>query len=349
MQRSLRALTGGATATAPTLTGTMHAAVMERYGGPDLVRIADVRRPIAGPDEVLIEVHATAICRGDVHLLTGVPYVVRLAGYGLVRPRFRIPGQNVSGRVVTVGARVTDFRPGDDVFGEIPRGAFAELVAAPARLLASKPKTISHQEVATVPVSGLTALQALRDAGELRPGQSVLVNGASGGVGTFAIQIAKAMGAEVTAVCGTRHVEAVRALGANRIVDYTREDFAAMGHAHDVMLDLAGNRSLAACKRALTLRGTYVACGQLEGGNWLGPIPHMLRVTLAGPLSSQTTRPFLARPKRDDLLELARMIDAGQIRPVIDRRYPLARIAQALAHVAGGHGHGTTVVEVTDR
>ncbi|MDX2289707.1 MAG: NAD(P)-dependent alcohol dehydrogenase [Hyphomicrobiaceae bacterium] len=324
----------------------MCAAIVERYGVPEQVRIAAVPRPIAGPDEVLIEVRATAICRGDIHLLTGIPYIVRLAGYGLVRPRYRIPGQNVSGRVVTIGARVTGFCHGDDVFGEIPRGAFAELVSAPARLLAAKPKTIGHQEAAAVPVSGLTALQALRDAGGLRPGQSVLVNGASGGVGTFAVQIAKAMGAEVTAVCHTRRAEAVRALGADRIVDYTLQDFAAMGLVHDVMLDLAGNRSLADCKRALKPSGTYVACGQLEGGDWLGPIPQMLRVALVGRLSSQAMRPFLARPNSEDLLVLAGMIAAGQVRPVVERRFPLARIAEALAHVAAGHVQGTTVVEV---
>lgn len=346
MRLGLSATTDGAAATSSTRADTMRAAVVERYGGPEQVRIAAVPRPIAGSDEVLIEVRATAICRGDIHLLTGIPYVVRLAGYGLVRPRYRIPGQNVSGRVVAIGARVTDFHLGDDVFGELPRGAFAELVAAPSRLLSAKPTTISHQEAAAVPVSGLTALQALRDAGRLRPGQSVLVNGASGGVGTFAVQIAKAMGGEVTAVCSTRHAEAVRALGANRIVDYTREDFAAMGLAHDLMLDLAGNRSLADCKRALKPGGTYIACGQLKGGDWLGPIPHMLRVTLAGLLSSRAMRPFLARPNRDDLLVLAGMIDAGQVRPVVENYYPLARIAEALAHVAAGHMQGTTVVEV---
>ncbi len=325
---------------------TIRAVVCDRYGGPEVARLADVPRPVIGADQVLIDVRASSICRGDIHLLNGKPYLIRIAGHGILRPKHPVPGQNVSGVVIEVASRVTGLAPGDEVFGEIPHGAFAELVAASAARLALKPASFGHEDAAALPVSGITALQSLRDAGKLRAGQSVLINGASGGVGTLAVQIAKALGADVTAVCGTRHLEAVRGLGADRVIDYTREDFASATLQHDVMLDLAGNRSLADCRRAVKPGGVLVACGQLAGGTWLGPVPRLIKVAIAGRLSRCTMSPFLARPNSADLQLLARMADAGQLQPVVDKRFALAEIAQALAHVAAGPVQGTTVLAV---
>ncbi len=326
--------------------GTIHAVVCDRYGGPLVARLADVPRPVIVAGQVLIEVRASSICRGDIHLLNGKPYLVRIAGYGLFRPKHPIPGQNVSGVVIEAASGVAGLTPGDEVFGEIPHGAFAELAAAPAARLALKPARFGHEDAAALPVSGITALQSLRDAGRLRAGQSVLINGASGGVGTLAVQIAKALGADVTAVCGTRHIEAILGLGADRVIDYTREDFASAGLQHDVMLDLAGNRSLADCRRAVKPGGVLVACGQLAGGTWLGPVPRLIKVALTGRLSRCTMTPFMARPNSADLQVLARMADAGQLQPVVDKRFALAEIAQALAHVAAGPVEGTTVLGV---
>lgn len=323
---------------------TIHAVVCDRYGGPEVARLADMPRPVIGAGEALIEVRASAVCRGDIHLLNGKPYLVRIAGYGLLRPKHLVPGQNVSGIVIDAASGVAGLAPGDEVFGEIPHGAFAELAVAPAARLALKPASLDHEHAAALPVSGITALQSLRDAGKLRAGQNVLINGASGGVGTLAVQIAKALGADVTAVCGSRHIEMIQALGADRVIDYTREDFAAVGLQHDVMLDLAGNRSLSDCRRAVKPGGVLVACGQLAGGTWLGPVPRLIKAALAGRLTRCTMTPFLAQPNSADLQVLARMADAGQLRPVIDKRFALAEIAHALAHMAAGTVQGTTVL-----
>jgi len=255
---------------AAALARTMRALVQPEYGSADVLRLEEVETPEIGDEEVLVRVHAASVSKGDVHLVTGKPYVVRLM-FGLRRPKYRVAGQNVAGTVEAVGRSVTTLRPGDEVYGQVTCG-FAEYVRARADQLAPKPARLTFEEAAAMPDSGMTALQALRDAGGLQVGQRVLINGASGGVGSFAVQIAKAMGAEVTAVCSTRHVDRVLSLGADEVIDYTKEDFARRTGHFDVMLDLVGNRSLAECKGVLKERGTFVSCAGSPEGMWLGPI-----------------------------------------------------------------------------
>ncbi|HLL52270.1 MAG TPA: NAD(P)-dependent alcohol dehydrogenase [Myxococcaceae bacterium] len=324
---------------------TMNAIVQPAYGSAAVLRLEAVERPVPGNGEVLVRVRAASVCRGDVHLLTGTPYLLRLM-FGLRRPKRRVAGQQVAGTVEAVGPGVTTLKPGDEVFGQTPGGAFAEYVCTPAALFAPKPANLTFEQAAAVPVSGMTALQALRDVGHLEPGQKVLINGASGGVGCFAVQIAKALGAEVTAVCSTRHVDKVRSLGADRVVDYTREDFARGSERYDAMLDLVGNRSLADCKAVLQPKGVFLSSAGSPGGNWIGPIVWMLKVMLAGMFGSQKMAVVMSTPKREDLLSLRSLIEAGKVTPVIERRYALREVPAALGHVAEGHSQGTTVISV---
>ncbi|MFY0526563.1 NAD(P)-dependent alcohol dehydrogenase [Archangium gephyra] len=324
---------------------TMNAIVQPAYGSAEVLRFEEVERPALGDGEVLVRVHAASVCKGDVHLLTGTPYLLRLM-FGLRRPKRRIAGQDVAGTVEAVGAHVTALKPGDEVYGQVPGGAFAEYVCAPVDLFAPKPANVTFEQAASVPISGLTALQGLRDAGQLKPGQKVLINGASGGVGTFAVQIAKALGAEVTAVCSTRHVDKVRSLGADRVVDYTREDFARGSERYDVMLDLVGNRALADCRAVLAPKGVFVSSAGSPGGNWIGPIVWMLKVMVAGMAGSQKMTSLMAMPRRDDLLFLRSLIEAGKVTPVIEHRFALSETAAAMRHVAEGHAQGKTVVFV---
>lgn len=333
-------------ASAQAPAGTMKGIVHPEYGSSAVLRHDVVARPAVGDDDVLVRVRAAAICKGDVHILTGTPYLLRLMGFGLRRPKHRLLGQNLAGQVEVVGKNVTTLRPGDEVFGQVDHGAFAEFVSAPADKFAPRPANLSFEQAAAVPVSGVTALQGLRDVGQLRPGQKVLINGASGGVGTFAVQIAKALGAEVTAVCSTRHVDKVRSLGADHVVDYTREDFARLGQRYDVMLDLVGNRSLADCKRVLNPSGVFVSSAGAPGGKWLGPVLWLLKVVVVGAFSSQKMTSLLAKPGREDLLVLKELIEAGKVTPVIERRYALSEAAAAMQHVAGGHAQGNTVIFV---
>lgn len=324
---------------------TMNAIVQPAYGSVEVLRFEEVERPALGDGEVLVRVHAASVCQGDVHLLTGTPYLLRLM-FGLRRPKRRIAGQDVAGTVEAVGAHVTALKPGDEVYGQVPGGAFAEYVCAPEDLFAPKPANVTFEQAASVPISGVTALQGLRDVGQLKPGQKVLINGASGGVGTFAVQIAKALGAEVTAVCSTRHADKVRSLGADRVIDYTREDFARGAERYDVMLDLVGNRSLADCRAVLAPKGIFVSSAGSPGGNWIGPIVWMLKVMLAGMAGSQKMALLMAMPKREDLLFLRSLIEAGKVTPLIERRYALRETASAMTHVAEGHSQGKTVVFV---
>ncbi|WNG29335.1 NAD(P)-dependent alcohol dehydrogenase [Cystobacter fuscus] len=324
---------------------TMNAIVQPAYGSVEVLRFEEVERPVLGDGEVRVRVHAAAVCQGDVHLLTGTPYLVRLV-FGLLRPKRRIAGQEVAGTVEEVGPRVTALKPGDEVYGQVPGGAFAEYVCAPADLFAPKPANLTFEQAAAVPISGVTALQGLRDVGQLKPGQKVLINGASGGVGTFAVQIAKALGAEVTAVCSTRHVDKVRSLGADRVIDYTREDFTRGPERYDVMLDLVGNRPATACRAVLEPKGVFVSSAGSPGGNWIGPIVWMLGVMLAGMFGSQKMTSLMAMPRREDLLVLRSLIEAGKVTPVIERRYALRETAAALSHVAEGHAQGKTVIFV---
>lgn len=324
---------------------TMTAIAAPRYGSSEVLRTEVVPRPVAGEGEVLVRVRAAAVCSGDVHLLTGKPYAIRL-GFGLRRPKYRIIGHDLAGEVVQIGAGVTGFAAGDVVFGAVDAGAFAEYVSVPVERLAHAPAGLTMEEAAALPDSGMTALQGLRDIGGLHAGQAVLINGASGGVGTSAVQIAKALGAQVTAVCSTRHVESLRALGTDRVIDYTTTDFTRSAHRYDVLLDLVGNRSLTACRRVLAPKGVFVSSAGAPGGNWLGPVVWVAKVVLTGLLVSQTMRPLLMRPRRADLEFLAGLAADGKLRPVIERRYPLGEAATAVGHVADGHAHGKTVIVV---
>jgi NADPH:quinone reductase-like Zn-dependent oxidoreductase len=322
---------------------TMRAIVQPTYGSPEVLRLEEVARPTLGDDDVLVRVHAAAVCRGDVHLVTGKPWPLRLA-FGLLRPSRRIAGQDIAGRVEAVGARVTSLRVGDDVFGQVTAG-FADYVCAPAARLAPKPRNLGFDEAAAVPDSGMTALQALRDGCRLEAGQHVLINGASGGVGTFAVQIAKALGATVTAVCSTRHVGMVASLGADHVVDYTREDFTARGERYDAILDLVGNRALGDLRAALAPTGIYVASAG-SPDHWAGSLGFLLSVMIAGAFRRRTMKSFMAKPSRDDLLALRDLVEAGALRPVIERRFALEDTAAAVGHVAAGHAQGKTVIAI---
>jgi NADPH:quinone reductase-like Zn-dependent oxidoreductase len=330
---------------AKALGPTMHASVRRQYGTPDVLAFEEIERPAPGEEDVLVRVHAAGASVGDHHVVTGKPYLIRLSPFGgLPRPRNRVPGGAMAGRVEAVGARVTEFRPGDEVFGEATSGAFAEYVVVPARLLAPKPSNLSFEEAAAVPWAA-AALQGLRDAGGLKAGQKVLINGASGGVGTWAVQIAKALGAQVTAVCSTRNVEKVRALGADEVLDYTQEDFVKGGARFDVMLDLVGNRPLSDCQSVLTPKGTYVACSG-GGGDWVGPLFRLAGLFLSSLFTSRKLKTFIAAPNRNDLVFLKELVEAGKARPLIERRYALSEVSEALKHVGEGHAQGQTVIRI---
>jgi NADPH:quinone reductase-like Zn-dependent oxidoreductase len=329
---------------AAAVSRTMRAIVHPRYGTPDVLVFGEAERPVPGEEDVLVRVHAAGASIGDHHIVTGKPYVIRLSPFlGLAGPRSRVPGQTLAGRVEAVGEKVTTFRPGDEVFGQATSGAFAEYVVVPAKAIAPKPGNLSFEEAAVTPWA-VTALQGLRDAGRLKAGQKVLVNGASGGVGTWAVQIAKALGAEVTAVCSTGTVEMVRALGADEVIDYAKADFVHGGPRFHVMLDTVGNRSLADCRSVLLPDGAFVSC---SGGNsstgWLVGVARML---LASLFTSQRLIPFIVAPSPKDLLALKALIESGKAKPVIERSYPLSGVAEALAHVGEGHARGQTVIRI---
>jgi len=329
---------------AQAVSRTMHAIVHRHYGLPDGLAFEQVARPVASQDEVLVRVHAACAAIGDYLVVTGQPYLIRFSPFGgFPRPRNRVPGQAMSGVVEAVGAHVTAFRPGDEVYGEATTGAYAEYMVVPAKLIAPKPRNLSFAEAAATPWA-FAALQGLRDAGDCKPGQKVLINGASGGVGTWAVQIAKALGAEVTAVCSTRNLELVRALGADHAIDYTKDDFVKGGPRFDLMLDAVGNRSISECRSVLVSNGTFVACG---GGpsatRWLGRIAWML---LSARFTSQKLVTFMAAPNAKDLLVLKELVEAGKAKPVIERQYPLSEVADALRHVGEGHAQGQLVIEI---
>ena len=332
-------------APAKVASRTMQAIVHRQYGTPDVLALGEIERPVPGDEDVLVRVHAAGASIGDHHVVTGKPYLIRLSPFGgLPRPRNLVPGTAMAGRVEAVGAKVTTFRTGDEVFGQAANGAFAEYLVVPAKLLAPKPSNLSFEEAAAVPWAA-TALQGLRDAGGLKPGQRVLINGASGGVGTWAVQIAKALGAQVTAVCSTRNVERVRALGADEVLDYTQQDFLTGGARFDVMLDLVGNRSLSDCRSVLTPKGAYVPCSG-GGGDWVGPLIRIAGGLISSLFTSRTFKMFVMTPNRDDLLLLKELVEAGKARPVIERRYALSEVGEALRHVGEGHARGQTVIRI---
>ncbi|MBE1497571.1 NADPH:quinone reductase-like Zn-dependent oxidoreductase [Amycolatopsis lexingtonensis] len=318
----------------------MKAIVQSRYGSPDLLEFRDVGRPSPGAGEVLVRVHAAGVDPGVWHLTTGQPYLLRLLGFGFRRPKQPVRGLDFAGTVEETGDGVTRFRPGDEVFG-IGKGSFAELAVAGQDLVAAKPTRLSFEQAAAVLVSGGTALQAVRDAGDVRPGQRVLVIGAAGGVGSFAVQLAKAFGAHVTGLCSTAKTDLVRALGADHVVDYTREDFAA--ERYDLIVDTAGLRSLTRLRRALTPRGTLVIVGG-EGGRWFGGIQRVLVAALLNPLVRHRLRGLVARERGADLETLRELIEAGKVTPVLDRTYPLADAAAAIGHLHAGRAAGKVVL-----
>lgn len=323
---------------------TMRAVVQHRYGPPSVLEVSQVGVPLPGRGDVLVQVGAAAVHPGDYFVMTGEPYVVRLA-FGLRRPRHGIPGRDLAGVVAAVGKDVTAFRPGDEVFGWSTMGTLAEYACVPVDHLVTVPADVSIVDAAAVPTSALTALQALRRIANVQPGQTVLVTGASGGVGSFAVQIAKALGAEVTGVCSTRNVELVRSLGADHVVDYTRTDFTRAGQRYDVILDNVEAQPLAAVRRALTPTGTLIP-NSGHGGRWLGPIGRIVRARVLSGFTRQRLRPFASVEKREDLLTLSDLLTTGQVTPVIDRTYPLEEGADALRYVAAGHTRGKVVITV---
>ncbi len=329
---------------APEHRSTMRAMVRRQYGAPQVLAFEELERPVPGELDVLVRVHAAGVSIGDHHVVTGTPFVIRLSPHGgLRRPRRPVPGMALAGRVEAVGAKVTTVRVGDDVFGEAPAGAFAEYAIVPADRLAPKPSNLSFEEAAATPWA-VTPLQALRDAGGLRPGQTVLINGASGGVGTWAVQIAKALGAEVTAVCSTRNLEMVRALGADAVIDYTKEDFVTGGARFDLALDTVGNRPLSAFRKVLKADGTFVSC---SGGNssW-GWLLRLAQMSLISRFTGQKLQAFIVSPSRKDLLSLKELVEAKKAKPVIERRYALTEVPEALRHVGEGHTRGQAVVAI---
>lgn len=323
----------------------MRAIVQEEYGSPEVLRVGEIDRPKVGDGEVLVRVQAAGVDPGVWHLMTGLPYLVRILGYGLRAPKTRVPGTDCAGRVEAVGKDVTHFQPGDEVFG-FCQGCYAEYACARADKIVAKPANLDFEQAAAVPTSAITALQGLRDKGEVAAGQKVLIIGASGGVGTFAVQLAKVFGAEVTGVCSTPKMDLVRSIGADHVVDYTREDIAQTGERYDVILDTAGNRSLASLRGALTPRGTLVIVGGEEGGKWLAGTDRQLRAALLSPLVSQRLRSFVAAARQEDLEFLKGLLESGKVTPVIDRTYPLAEAPEAIRYLTAGHARGKIVLTV---
>jgi NADPH:quinone reductase-like Zn-dependent oxidoreductase len=324
----------------------MKAVVQGTYGSPDVLELTDIGRPVVGDGDVLVRVHAAGVDPGVWHLMTGMPYLVRVMGYGLRTPKVGIRGRDVAGRVEAVGDNVTQVQPGAEVFG-ICDGSFAEYVSARPDKLAPKPANLSFEQAAAVPISGLTALQALRDTGTVQPGQKVLVIGAAGGVGSFAVQLAKAFGAEVTGVCSTTKVDLVRSLGAAAVIDYTREGFADGARRWDLIVDTGGRRSLSHLRRALAPRGTLVIVGGEGGGRWLGGFDRqILRAPLLSALVRQRLRPFISKERREDLVVLKELIEAGKVTPVIDRTYSLSEVPEAIRYLEAGHARGKIVIRV---
>lgn len=323
----------------------MKAVVHDRYGDSSVLRLTEVDKPVAGPKEILIRTHSAAIHPGDWLLMTGRPLLFRPA-FGLRRPNKRIPGFDVAGTVEAVGDEVTGFRAGDLVFGEAPGGSCAEYAVVPAERLAVQPAGLTPTEAAVIPVSGTAALRGLRDAGRLTDGQHVLINGASGGIGTFAVQIAKALGSEVTGVCSTANVDLVRSLGADHVIDYTEDDFTSGGPRYDLILDNVANHSLADCRRALTPDGVLLTNNGTSGNRWVGPLGRMAAAAALSLVMSKQGRPFYASVRRQDLLDLTQLIENGELKPVIGRTFPLAETADAMAHVAGGHALGKIAIAV---
>lgn len=322
----------------------MKAIVQDVYGSADVLELRDVGQPAPGDDEVLIRVRAAGVEQGVWHLMTGMPYLTR-AFFGLKAPRNPIRGREVAGRVEAVGRNVVGFRPGDEVFGTA-EGTFAEFVCAKEGKIARKPARLSFEQAAAVPISATTALQGLRNSGRLQPGQDVLIIGAGGAVGSFAVQLAKALGAQVTGVCSTAKLDLVRSIGADHVIDYRHDDFADGARRFDLILDTAGNRPLSVLRRALRRRGTLVIVGGEGGGRWTGGFERSLRAALLTPFVGQKLKGLMTAERQEDLRYLAELIDAGSVTPVIDKSYPLRDAAAAIRHLRDGHARGKVVITV---
>lgn len=320
----------------------MKAIVQDRYGSADVLQLRDIDMPAFSDDEVLVKVHAAGVDPGVWHLMTGLPYLTRVMGFGLRRPKDPVRGRDVAGIVEAVGHNVSEFRPGDEVFG-VCEGSFAEYACARPDRLVHKPSSLTFEQAAAAPISGLTALQALRS---VRQGQTVLVIGAAGGVGTYAIQRALALGAHVTGVCSTSKLDLVRSLGADEVIDYTREDFTESGRRYDLILDMAGNRPLSRLRRALTRNGRLLIVGGEGGGRWLGPIDRLPKALLLSPFVSQKLGVLMSTENKKDLLELRSMLESGTLAPVIDRTFALCDAAEAIRHIEAGKARGKVVITV---
>jgi NADPH:quinone reductase-like Zn-dependent oxidoreductase len=330
--------------TATATKSTMQAIVNRKYGSPDDLKLQEIDKPVVDDDGVLVRVRAASVNPYDWHFMRGLPYLARPM-LGLRGPKQSVRGVDVAGQVEAVGKNVTQFRPNDEVFGAGWSGSLAEYVRGGENDFTPKPASLTFEQAAALPMAGCTALQALRDRGQLQPGQSVLINGAAGGVGTFAVQIAKDLGGDVTGVCSTSNVDMVRSIGADHVVDYTREDFARSDRRYDLVLDLVANRSLSDLRRALTPEGTLLLSGG-GGGRLLGPLALMLRARVRSRFVDQRLLSFLAQLRKEDLVALTELVEAGKITPVIDRTYPLSEAPEAIRYLEAGHARGKVVITV---
>ena len=336
----------------------MQAIVQDKYGARDeVLELQEIDKPVVKDAEVLVRVHAASVHPDVWHAVRGVPYVLRIMGAGLLKPKNIVPGLDMAGRVEAVGENVTQFKPGDEVFGETISGhqwqnggAFAEYVSAPEDVLALKPANLTFEQAAAVPTSGFIAIQGVRDQGQVQPGQKVLINGAGGGVGTFAVQLARAFGADVTAVDSTEKLDMLRSIGANQVIDYTQEDFTRSGERYDFILDIAANLSLSDWRRAVTRKGTYILIGHdhfgASGGRWIGGLGRVVKGLVASPFVSQGMGRFVSTKKKEWLIVLKELLEAGKVRPVIDRTYPLSEVPEAIRYLEDGHVQGKVVIIV---
>ncbi len=323
----------------------MRAIVQDAYGSSEVLRLTETDQPEVAVNEVLVKVRAAGMDRGTWHVMAGKPYLMRIMGFGFRRPKNRVPGLDVAGTVVAIGSEVTRFQPGDEVFG-MSRGSFAEYAAVREDKLAHKPTSLSFEQAAVVPISGGTALQGLRDSGRIEAGQKVLIIGASGGVGTYAVQLAKAFGAEVTGVCSTAKVDLVRSIGADHVIDYTREDYLDGSHRYDLVLDIGGNNRLSRLRRALSPTGTLVIVGGEEGGNLTGGFDRQIRALVLSMLVSQRLTMLASKERYTDLEALSPLIEDGLVTPVIDKTYSLAEVPAAMGHLEAGRAKGKIAITI---
>jgi NADPH:quinone reductase-like Zn-dependent oxidoreductase len=321
--------------------GFMKAIVYHNYGSPDVLQCEEIEKPTAGDKEVLMKVRAASVNPADWHFMRGTPYIFRMMT-GLRKPKITRLGLDVAGQVEAVGRNVTQFKPGDEVFGSC-RGAFAEYACTCESALVLKPENVTFEQAASVPVAAYTALQGLRDKGRIQPGQKVLINGAAGGVGTFAVQIAKSFGADVTGVCSTRNVDTVRSIGADQVIDYTQEDFTQSGQRYDLILDCFANHSLSACRRVLNPNGKYIEVGG-PGGSMIGLLARWITALVLSRFVSQKFVMFIAKSNKEDLINMCELMKAGKVTPVIDRRYRLSEVPEAIRYLEEGHARGKVVI-----